>query len=293
MSPVWVVGCGYVGQRVAHAERASGHAVTAIVRTAESARALAAQGLQVEQLDLDQLSLAKSPVQNTLVYYFVPPPPQGTTDPRLVHFLSMLGAAPRIERLVLLSTSGVYGDCHGEWVTESRTPHPIAERAQRRWHAEQTAHDWAMRTGVPVVILRVPGIYGPGRLPLDRLRAGDPVLNESESPWSNRVHVDDLVAACLAAARRGRPGSVYNVSDGSPTTMTDYFNCVADAAGLPRPPQVSLAEAGSRFSAGMRSYLLESKRLDNRAMQEELGVIPKYPDLSSGLAACLADKAGI
>jgi nucleoside-diphosphate-sugar epimerase len=142
-----------------------------------------------------------------------------------------------------------------------------------------------------VVILRVPGIYGPGRLPRERLTRGLPVLREDESPWSNRVHVDDLARACLAAARRGRPGGVYNISDGHPSTMTDYFNRVADASGLPRPPQITAAEARTRMSEGMQSYLAESKRLDNRRMREELGVEPQYPDLARGLAACIAAEA--
>jgi nucleoside-diphosphate-sugar epimerase len=287
MSDVWIVGCGYVGTRVARAEQAEGNSVTAVVRTAESAHRLAGLGLHAVQHDLDHPSTPGLSMQDAVVYYFVPPPSHGTTDPRLARFLAALGEASRVQRLVLISTSGVYGDCHGEWVTEARAAHPEAERAQRRWDAEQTARQWSAQTGVPVVILRVPGIYGPGRLPLERLRAGEPVLNEAESPWSNRVHVDDLVASCLAAVRRGQPGAVYNISDGTPTTMTDYFNRVADAAGLPRPPQISMREADVRLSPGMRSYLAESKRLDNRAMREELGVTPRYPDLASGLAACL------
>ena len=291
MSAVWIVGCGYVGERVALAERAEGNAVTAVVRTAESALHLTTLGVHAVQHDLDLPSLPGLNAQESVVYYFAPPPSHGTTDPRLARFLSALGDPPRVQRLVLISTSGVYGDCRGEWVTEARPVHPEAERAQRRWDAEQTARRWSERTRVPIVILRVPGIYGPGRLPLDRLRAGEPVLNESESPWSNRVHVDDLVMSCLAAARRGLAGAVYNISDGTPTTMTDYFNRVADAAGLPRPPQISLHAAGTRLSAGMRSYLAESKRLDNRAMREGLGVTPRYPDLVSGLAACL--RAGL
>jgi len=118
-----------------------------------------------------------------------------------------------------------------------------------------------------------------------------PVMHEDESPWSNRVHIDDLVRACLAAGERGRPNAVYNISDGHPTTMTDYFNRVADALGLKRPPQITLAQARAELSEGMQSYLAESKRLDNRRMREELGVEPRYPDLTQGLAACLADDA--
>lgn len=292
MSLVLIVGCGYLGQRIARREREQGNRVLALVRSAETASALRAQGLEVLQADLDDpATLAGLPAGPAIVYYLAPPPPHGRSDPRIAHFLSAIEAGARPARVVLVSTSGVYGDCHGEWVDESRPPRPEADRAHRRVDAETRLRHWAAACGVPYVILRVPGIYGPGRLPVERLVRGLPVLREAESPWSNRVHVDDLARACLAAARRGAAGAVYNVSDGHPSTMTDYFNRVADAVGLPRPPQITLAEAGTRLSEGMRSYLAESKRLDNRRMREELGVEPEYPDLSQGLAACVAAEA--
>jgi nucleoside-diphosphate-sugar epimerase len=292
MSAFLIVGCGYVGRRLARAELQSGERVTAVVRSAASAARLTAQGVDCLRADLDQaLAPGALPTRAAVIYYLAPPPPRGATDPRLGHFLAAIPPAALPARIVLLSTSGVYGDCRGEWVSEARAPQPQADRARRRLDAEQRLQDWSRRQGVPVVILRVPGIYGPGRLPLERLHSGEPVLREEESPWSNRVHVDDLVRACRAAARHGHPGAIYNVSDGRPSTMTDYFNRVADAAGLPRPPQISLTAADSRLSEGMRSYLAESKRLDNRRMREELGVEPLYPDLATGLAACLRDEA--
>jgi nucleoside-diphosphate-sugar epimerase len=292
MPTVLIIGCGAVGQRVAASERAAGEPVTALARSAPSAARLVALGLHVLRGDLDEPgTLAGLPTREARVYYFAPPPSSGTTDPRLRHFLAAIAPDALPARIVLISTSGVYGDCHGEWVTEARPPRPDADRARRRLDAEQALHRWGERQGVAVVILRVPGIYGPGRLPEKRLLSGEPVLREAESPWSNRVHIDDLVRACLAAGARGRPGAVYNISDGHPTTMTDYFNRVADALGLERPPQITLAQARAELSAGMQSYRAESKRLDNRRMREELGVEPRYPDLTLGLAACVVDDA--
>jgi nucleoside-diphosphate-sugar epimerase len=286
-----IVGCGYVGGHLARAEARQGHTIRAIVQTSASAARLAAAGWMASALDLDQpISIDTGWVHDAVIYYLVPPPAHGLTDPRLHHFLSALASSAYPARVVLLSTSGVYGDCDGAWVNEDRQPQPQADRARRRFDAEQQLRSWSSRTQVPIVILRVPGIYGPGRLPLKRLQAGEPVLREEESPWSNRVHVDDLVLALQAAAERGRSGAVYNVSDGHPTTMTDYFNRVADAAGLPRPPQIALSEAGARFSAGMQSYLAESKRLDIHRLREELGVELRYPDLTQGLAACLVES---
>ncbi len=294
MSAVLIIGCGDVGRRVAAGERVAGKSVTALARSMQSAARLSALGLQTVRGDLDiPDSLVVLPVQAALVYYFAPPPSTGTTDPRIRNFLKAIPDTARPQRIVLISTSGVYGDCQGEWVTEDRPPRPDSERAHRRLDAEQQLRAWGRARDVPVVILRVPGIYGPGRLPEKRLRAGEPVLREEESPWSNRVHIDDLVRACLAAGRRGRPDAVYNISDGHPTTMTDFFNRVADALGLARPPQITRAQASAALSEGMQSYLAESKRLDNRCMREELGVEPRYPDLVQGLAACVAADAGM
>lgn len=290
MNHVLIAGCGYVGRRLAAAEREAGRVVRGIVRTPDSAAALQQDEITADALDFDQpVRLQTGTTRGASIYYLVAPPGQGATDPRLSHFLAALDVAGTPSRIVLLSTSGVYGDCQGGWVNEERTPRPQAERARRRLDAEQQLRAWCARHGAHGVILRVPGIYGPGRLPLERLRSGEPVLKEAEAPWSNRVHVDDLVRALQAAERRGRAGAVYNISDGHPTTMTDYFNRVADAAGLPRPPQIALADADDRLSAGMRSYLAESKRLDIRRMREELGIEPLYPDLAQGLAACLRE----
>ena len=288
MSAVWIVGCGYVGERVARAEQAAGARVVALVRSTETVARLAAHGIASLRADLDDpASLAVLPTAGTFLYYFAPPPASGVSDTRLGNFLAALTQPPA--HVVLISTTGVYGDCQGEWVTEDRTPRPVADRARRRLDAEQRLRVWGQAHAVSVAILRVPGIYGPGRLPVQRLEAGEPVLRESESPWSNRVQVDDLVRACLAA-RAGRANGVYNISDGHPSTMTDYFNRVADAVGLPHPPQITRAEAQTVLSDGMRSYLAESKRLDNRRMREELGVEPLYPDLAQGLAACVAAR---
>jgi len=292
MRAVLVIGCGDVGRRVAIGEHATGVPVTALVRSELSAARLEALGLCVVHGDLDKPeTLNGLPTREALVYYFAPPSPSGTIDLRLCNFLSRITAETLPARVVLISTSGVYGDCSGEWVTEDRLPRPNTDRARRRLHAEKELQVWGEHQGVSIVVLRVPGIYGPGRLPYRRVRAQEPVLREQESPWSNRVHIEDLARACIAAGEHSCPNAVYNISDGHPTTMTDYFNRVADALGVERPPQISLAQARTEFSEAMQSYLAESKRLDNRRMKEELGVAPYYPDLIQGLAACVEEDA--
>ncbi len=281
-----IVGCGYIGEQIAKQELQQGNKVTVLVRRAERAEYLAEQGLDVVRTDLDRQQDAEYiNLQHAWLYYLAPPPSGGVEDSRMRNFVSAQSQTYP-DRAVLISTTGVYGDCEGAWVTEDRPVAPQVDRARRRVDAEQLFTAWAQARGVSSVILRVPGIYGPGRLPRKRLESGTPVLDRHESPWSNRIHASDLVRCCLAAARHDHPAVVYNVSDGHPSTMTDYFFQVADYMGLPRPPEINRAQASEQLSAGMLAYLAESKRIDNSLMRTHLGVEPMYPDLTSGLQAC-------
>jgi len=288
MENTFIIGCGYIGKRVAKLAMLKGNKVTALVRSESSAKELENLGIDIFTGDLDHReTLPHLPLGNSILYYFAPPPPHGLIDIRIEAFTETINKPPYPKVVVLISTTGVYGNCKGEWVTEKRPPAPQAERAKRRLSAENILQNWGEKNKVPVIILRVPGIYGPGKLPVKRLKEGLPVLREEDSPFSNRVHADDLAKACIVAARKGQGGSVYNICDGHPTTMTDYFYKVADLLKIVRPPAITLEEAKKVLSKGMLSYLAESKRLDNRLMCEELGLKLKYPDLNSGLSSCL------
>jgi nucleoside-diphosphate-sugar epimerase len=283
---IFIVGCGDIGQRVAALESKEGRRVQGMARSDDVARRLASLGIEPIRADLDHaVSLRDVPTQGATLYYFAPPPAAGAGDPRLDIFLQAI--TPRLPiRIVYISTSGVYGDCGGAWIDELHPLNPITDRAKRRMAAESLLENWSDTTGVNVVVLRVPGIYGPGRLPFERIRAGRPVVTEAESPYSNRIHANDLARVCQIAGRHGDATGVYNVSDGHPTTMTDYFNRVADAVGLPRPPQVSMAEARRMLDPATLSFLEESKRLVIKRMRESLGVDLLYPTLAEGLLAC-------
>jgi len=282
--PVFIVGCGDIGRRLARRLRSEGVPVAALARSLLRAEALEADGITPYLGDLDDTAPALSlPKGIETLYYLAPPPPTGNQDPRMLHALEALGSIPK--RLIYISTSGVYGDCHGALIDEAAPLKPQTDRARRRLEAERLVHDYADRTGCEVLVLRVPGIYGDGRLPETRIRQGLPVIAPLEAPFSNRIHADDLTEACLRARSSGRPGQAYNISDGHPTTMTDYFWAVADHLGLPRPPAIPLAEARKVLSPAMLSFLEESKRLDNRRMREELGVVLRYPTLRDGLRA--------
>ena len=281
---ILIAGCGYLGQRLV-LELGAKPQITGLVKTAQTAEALVQQGISPMIRDLDQPLV--TPLEGwRQIYYFAPPPSQGQQDTRMTHFLRALDTGSGDIRLVYLGTTGVYGDCSGAWVDESQPVRPTADRALRRLHAEQQLKQWRSDTGNEVVFLRVAGIYGPGRLPLERLRQRKPMIAAEHAPWTNRIHVDDLVQVCMVAMERGREGEVYNVSDGQPGNMSDYFNQVADATGLPRPPLIAPEDAAGQLSAGLRSYLAESRRIDNRKMLEELGIKLKYPTLAQGLAAC-------
>jgi nucleoside-diphosphate-sugar epimerase len=286
-----IAGCGYVGQRLAQALPEG--RIRGLVRRVESLGMLEKQGITGLRRDLDQPGKIDWSTAGAAVWYLVPPPRSGVVDLRLKHFLRALNASGPPRRVVLLSTTGVYGNCQGEWVDENRPPAPVADRARRRLDAERQLQQWGEQTGVEWVILRVAGIYGPGKLPLDRLRQGKPMVAEKDAPWTNRIHVHDLVQVCLAAMERGRSGRIYNVTDGHPGNMAHYFNRVAEAAGLSRPPVIDLARARNSLSRGMRSYLAESRRIDNSRMLRELGVTLRYPDLDKGLGACFPENDAI
>jgi nucleoside-diphosphate-sugar epimerase len=280
-----IVGCGYVGTRLARQYLVQGRPVTGLVRTQEGAARLAEAGIPGVRRDLAADDLADLGFADAWVFHCAPPPSGGTCDPHTRRLVETFERAGHPRRVVYLSTTGVYGDCAGSWVDETYPAQPVAHRSRRRWDAEETLRGWSVASGRELVILRVAGIYGPGRLPLDRIRAGTPMVRPEEAPYTNRIHVDDLVTVCVAAMERGISGGVYNACDGSPSTMTQYFQDVAAAAGLPGPPLISLAEAADRLSDGMLSYLGESRRLRNDRLRDELGVELRYPSLAEGLSA--------
>lgn len=280
-----IVGCGYLGCRLA-AGLKEAHSVVGLVQTDEGLARLASIGIEGIQTDLDgKINLGRS-LRDESVFYFAPPPRQGVVDSRMTKFLAACEASGYPKKMVYLSTTGVYGDCQGVWVDENHPVHPVVDRAKRRWDAEQQVRKWCEPRGVEFVILRVAGIYGPGKLPLARLKKQLPLVKAEEAPYTNRIHVDDLIQVCSAAMEKGETGEVYNASDGHPGTMLDYFNQVADFAGLPRPPTISMQEADQKLSAGMMSYMQESRRIDNKKVIKELGIKFLYPNLSSGLPAC-------
>lgn len=289
-----IVGCGYVGARFARRE-AGRRPILALVRSAAAQAALESSGIRTLRIDFDvatpdaalQDALAVAAHQSAVVY-LAPPPDTGVTDPRLESFLAQVGSSqPAV--FVYISTTGVYGDAGGARVDESTPLAPGNDRARRRVAAESTVQAWCAARGVRCVILRVPGIYGPHRLPLERLARKEPALRDEDAGPGNRIHVDDLAAAIAQAIDSPEAQGIFNVTDGDPASTTAYLRITAEAAGLAPPPLVSKDEARKVIPAGMLSFLLESRLVDNHRMRDELGLRLQYPTLQSGVLASLAE----
>jgi len=275
---VLLIGCGDIALRAASLLRGRVR-MTGLVRRAEDAPKLRAHGVVPIVGDLDDFrSLDRLPPGPFAVVHAAPPPSEGRDDPRtqrLVAALARRGRIPR--RFVYISTSGVYGDCAGARVAEHRPRHPQTPRAKRRVAAEDALRRWASRHGVALAILRVPGIYAATRLPLDRVRQGTPVLSADHDVYTNHIHADDLARAVAAALFLGKPGRAYNVADDAEMKMGAWFDAVADAFKLPRPPRVDWEEAEARVAPMLLSFMSESRRLVNARMKRELRVKLRYP----------------
>lgn len=277
-----IVGCGDIGRRVAQQLITNGTPVTGIARNAVP---LHTSGIPAQTADLDEdSSLVGLRVDSADLYLFSPPPPKGKTDPRMARLLNAItNQQPR--KIVYISTPSVYGDCGGEWIDESQTIAPLSDRGHRRADAEQQLQQWCATRNTPLVILRVPGIYGPGRLPIQRLLNRTPMVRREESPYTNRIHADDLANIAITAMQSDASG-VFHASDGQPSKMTDYFDHCAEALHLQAPPKITLAEAQQQLSPGLLGYLKESKRLKNDRLKL-LGITLQYPNLKVGLIHCV------
>lgn len=276
-----VVGCGDVGMRLLP-HVVSRFRVFALTTQSERCDELRRAGAIPLVADLDRpATLARLRGLARHVVHLAPPQGTGSHDLRTRHLAAIL---PDGAHVVYISTTGVYGDCGGAAVDETRPVAPQSDRAARRADAERVLRDWAAGGRGRVSILRAPGIYAADRLPLQRLQNGTPALLAPQDVYSNHVHADDLALAALIALFRGRPSRVYNAVDDSQLRMGDYFDAVADAFGLPRPPRMARDELARHLSAVQMSFMAESRRLDNARLRRELGMRLRHPDAGAAVA---------
>lgn len=304
---ILIVGCGDVGLRVARLLRGRAR-IYGLIRTPERATALRAAGVVPLIGDLDdRASLNRLTGLADAVLHLAPPPAEGQADPRTRRLIAALGRASLTRRgggyglkgyayrhgnkglrpraLLYISTSGVYGDCGGEWVEETRPVCPVNARAKRRVDAERRLRRWAARSGRRLAILRAPGIYAQDRMPEARVRQGLPALRPEEDIYTNHIHAEDLARLAIAALFRARSNRIYHAVDDSHLKMGDWFDVVADHLNLPRPPRLTRAEVMAAVTPAMRSFLSESRRLSNARVKRELRYRLRYPTVREGLAA--------
>ncbi|MBB5510763.1 NAD-dependent epimerase/dehydratase family protein [Paraburkholderia atlantica] len=193
------------------------------------------------------------------------------------------GASRAPVRIVYASTTGVYGDCRGAWIDETRATQPANARAKRRVSAERQLRRATARGSVAASIARIPGIYAANRLPLARLERGTPALVDADDVYTNHIHADDLAAILVRLATHGRPARALHASDDSSLKMGEYFDAVADAFGFARAPRITREQAEQQIDPMLLSFMRESRRLVNRRLKEELGVRLRYPSVDDFL----------
>lgn len=275
-----VVGCGDVGMRLLPLVRAR-FRVFAVTSQPDRCAELRAAGAIPVVADLDQpASLARLARLAGYVVHLAPPQPDGSKDRRTRNLAAIL---PERATVVYVSTTGVYGDCAGAMIDETRPVQAQNARAVRRVDAEQTLRAWARRAHGRLGIFRVPGIYAADRLPLERLQKRTPALSEADDVFTNHIHAEDLARILALALFRLQPGRVYNAVDDSDLKMGAYFDLVADAFALPRPPRLPRAELAQQVSPMLLSFMSESRRIGNARLKGELGVRLMYPTVAQAM----------
>ncbi len=286
-----IIGCGDIGIRVGQRLQQQ-YQVTGIVRSTESAVKLESLGFNMAIFDLDQPG-STLPIMpdNSLIFYFAPPTESGDQDLRMKNFLSTLESTSSTPaRIIYISTTAVYANSKGEWINEQTPTQPASSRGKRRLDAEQQLIEFQRHHPVSISILRVSGIYSANRLPFRQIKARQPILQLEIAPFSNRIHADDLASICIAAAlNTNQSTAIFNVSDGNPGSISQYFKEVALTFNLQTPPEISWEAAQQTLSPGMLSYLRESKRIESHLIKQELGVTLCYPTLASGLKQCVTE----
>lgn len=289
MKKLFIVGCGYTGRRIAEIATTKGYQVTALVRSASKIKELAEVGINTIVQNLDEpFGQILPDIAGGTVLYSVPPPGGGFEDSRAKNFCTILSAASAPTKIIYMSATSVYSETAGGVVNENSPTEPHSAMGKRRINAESLFQAYGNSCGVAVVILRISGIYGTGRLPLMQISQGQPLLKEEDCGFSNRIHAEDLANICIASIEKQLDTDIFNISDGAASSMTSYFNACADALGLPRQPQVAAEEAKQVMSPLMFSYASESRVVDNSKMLKKLGITLLYPTVKDGIAASIA-----
>lgn len=291
---VLILGCGYVGIRLGRGLREAGHPVAGTTRGEARARELREAGIEPLLYDAERPgTLARFPhPPPEAAFCLIPPPrrPDGAYGTAAGPALRAL-AARGLRDFVYASSTSVYGDRAGAWVDEEEEPTPDSAVGRARLAEERGVLAAARETGVAARIARIAGIYGPGRTLAGAIREGRYHLVEGLDAWSNRIHVDDLVAGLVAVWRLGRPDGVYDLADGRPHRSAELARRTAELLGL-ELPTITLAEARERYGESRLARKRSSRRVRARKLRRELGVELRHPDFREGLRAALGEEGG-
>lgn len=286
---LFVFGLGYVGLAIATDVLAEGWEVAGTCRSEDDCHHLCQAGIDTHVFRRDAPLSNASEVLQGANHVLSTIPPDEWGDPVLDTHVAHLTGLSGLVWLGTVSTTGVYGDRGGDWVDEGSELFPTGERGRRRVQAEGSWLAMAA-VGLPSHIFRAAGIYGPGRSPLDQLRAGTAHLIDKPGQVFSRIHVDDLVAVLRASMARPRPGGVYNVCDDEPAPPAEVIKFAAGLLGV-EPPSVESFD-GAKLSDLARSFYADNKRVRNDRIKSELGATLRYPDYRTGLNAILAKETG-
>lgn len=286
MQTIVIIGQGQLGNELAHRHLQQHDTVYSVSRSKFNNTPALHHHLVA---DLDKLTNALTiPEPINCLYYLAPPADTNLTDQRIRNFLR-LHSSLTIGHIVYISTSGVYGDSQGEWITEQSAVNPAADRARRRLDAEQQLYNYHETTNTDVTILRCAAIYSDRTVNHQRIVANQkPVIKPQQAPFTNRIHLYDLNEVCWQVMQQKPVGfEIFNVSDGHPSTTTEHAWLLADMAGIERKPSIELSDAAEFYSPAYMSYLKESKKLDISKLRETINLDFKYENVINGILQCL------
>lgn len=287
---VFIFGLGYSAAVIARRFADAGARVTATVRTKAKADLWQAQGYAMHVFDGTRVDPAVADALQSADVLLVSVPPDESGDPVLDAYGTAIAQAARLRWIGYLSTVGVYGDHAGAWVDETTPPQPRGQRSRRRLDAERQWTSFGEASGKPTHLFRLAGIYGPGRNQLVQIADGTARRIVKAGQVFNRIHVADIAQVVEASLVRPRAGALYNVADDEPAPPQDVVAYAAALCGRAPPSEIAFETA--ELSAMSRSFFDEVKRVRNRLLKDELGVVLRYPTFREGLTALRAAGEG-
>ncbi len=286
MSELFCFGLGYTAMALGRRLNTQGWRVAGTCRNPARRAALGALGIDAALFD-GTAPMDRPELLRRATHVLLSIPPDGAGDPAFRHHAANLAAAGGVEWVGYLSTTGVYGDRGGDWVDETSELRPASDRSRRRADAEAAWLEWGAKSGIPVQVFRLAGIYGPGRSTADQVKAGTARRIDRPGHLFSRIHVEDAATVLAASIARPRAGGIYNVCDDEPAAPADVVAYACELLGREAPPLVPFEVAWAAMSPMARSFWSDDRRVRNDRIKAELGVALAFPDYRTGLRTIL------